>query len=634
MVPGLVAVGVLADEAGDVRGGVFALHVVRRLEEAVQLRKHRLAGTEQVLEALHVLRDEPDVLPAGALGVVGGLVAGVDRVERLGEGAVDLAAAHELQVRIPEMAVGVAAVAIDDGRGLVAEELGGVRQGAVRDGVFHVVGDGLGVEVGRDVAVFHPQVLTAVGPGGGVGHRGDHLLLGEAGLEALDDVVGEGDEARVAHHAVRLVAHQVPHRQVALLLEDVVEGGGDVVAAVRVDEGHQRHLGAVGVPEGEGGVVPEVALPDDIVGAAVLAVHVVEDGRSDHRVVHRGIEDGLGVGIRAGDGDAAQFLVPGRPRGGLRGLEVPAGEFRGHVGLGAFDGNGGEGDLHEHLRPFLDLAQVVVAVDGLAGASALAVVVRVLRDGEFHGRLGEFGPEEDLLVLGPSRREAVSAEGLHVAGVVLDDLEAGVGDVIPAAAVLQVEDEVRVVRGREGIAVEAHTGGGGHFRRDAVALQGNAVIAGFADFLRAVRIGPGAGLRVFLRSAGGRGGAGRRHHRDVEQVADACAAEVRMAEADDGPVAVVVAGAPVPALRDAGRAQLHEAEGHVGAHEHVPVATRPDLRVHEGGIVFRGRGFRVAGGQQKGRCGKKNSAEFHFNVVYLVNIRIICHFSIHRRLNR
>ena len=56
VVPGLVAVGVLADEAGDVRGGVLALHVVRRLEEAVQLREHRLPGAEQVLEALDVLR--------------------------------------------------------------------------------------------------------------------------------------------------------------------------------------------------------------------------------------------------------------------------------------------------------------------------------------------------------------------------------------------------------------------------------------------------------------------------------------------------------------------------------------------------------------------------------------------------
>ena len=135
-------------------------------------------------------------------------MAGVDRVEGLGEGAVDLAAAHELQVRIPEMAVGVAAVAVDGGRGLVAEELGGVRQGAVRNGVFHVVGDGFPVQVGRDVAIFHPQVLTTVRSGGGLGHGGDHLLLGEAGLEALDDVVGEGDEARVAHHAVRLVARR------------------------------------------------------------------------------------------------------------------------------------------------------------------------------------------------------------------------------------------------------------------------------------------------------------------------------------------------------------------------------------------------------------------------------------------
>ena len=220
-----------------------------------------------------------------------------------------------------------------------------------------------------------------------------------------------------------------------------------------------------------------------------------------------------------------------------------------------------------------------------------------------------------------------------MAGVVLDDLEAGVGDVIPAAAVLQVEDQVRVVRGRESVAVEAHAGGRGHFRRDAVALQGDAVVAGLADFLGAVCVGPGAGLRVVLRAAGGRGGTGRRHHRDVEQVADAGAAEVRMAEADNGAVAVMVAGAPVPTLRDAGRTELDQSEGHVGAHEYVPVATRSDFRVHIGGIVFGGR-FSAAGGQENGRSDKENSAEFHFNVVYLVKIRIICHFSIQRRLKR
>ncbi len=331
-------------------------------------------------------------------------------------------------------------------------------------------------------------------------------------------------------------------------------------------------------------------------------------------MVQGGVEDGLRVRIVAGDGDAAQFLVPGLAGVGLHGFEVPAGEFRGHVGLRTLDGNGGEGDLHEHLGAFPHGAEVVVAVDGLAGAAALAVVIRVLSNGELDGRAGELGPEEHLLVPGPSGGEPVAAEGLHVAFGILDDLETGIGHIVPAAAVLQVEDEVGVLRGGEGIAVEAHAGGGGHFRQDAVPFQGDAVVAGFADLLRAVRIGPGAGLRVFFRSACGDGRAGRRHHRDVEQVTDAGTAEVRVAESDDGAVAVVVAGAPVPGLRDAGRAQLDEAEGHVCAHEHVTVSAGADLGIYVGRVVF-GRGGRGAG--DKGGCsrGKKKCVEFHVHAV-------------------
>ena len=224
--------------------------MVRRFEQAVQLGEGGFTGTEQLHQAVHVVRDQPDVLPAGSFGVVGRLVAGVDWVEGFGEGTVDLAAAHELKLGIPVMAVGAAPVAIDGRYRVVAQEGGGVGQGSVGDGVFHVVGHRLGVQVGRDETVFHPKVLAAVVPGGGHRHRIDHLILREPGVKSLDDVVGEGDESRIAHHAVGLIAHQVPHGQFALLLKDVQESLSDIPLLLAMDERLQRMRGTVGVPKG------------------------------------------------------------------------------------------------------------------------------------------------------------------------------------------------------------------------------------------------------------------------------------------------------------------------------------------------------------------------------------------------
>ena len=370
-----------------------------------------------------------------------------------------------------------------------------------------------------------------------------------------------------------------------------------------MDEGHQRHGGAVGVPKGEGGVVLEVSLTDHVVGTAVPAVHVVVLAGSHHGVVEGGIEDRALVGIVGFDFHLAQFAVPGGAGGGLDGLEVPAGEFGGHVGLGSFHRDGGEGHLHQHLISFGRLADVIAAVDGLAGSAALAVVGGILADGETRGGAGEFGPEENLLVLGPAAGEAPAAQGGHLAFLVFHHFEAGVLHVVPAAAVLQVEDEGALLMGGESVAVEAHAGGGGHLRPDSVTDKGNAVVAGFGDFLAAVCIAPGAASGLVLTAALGCGEAGDRHHGHVKEVADAGSGKVRMAEADDGVVTVMVTGAPVPALRDAGRAQLHEAEGHVGPYENVAVAAGSNFGIHIGSVVF--RGHRSAAGSHHGRRGNK-----------------------------
>ena len=78
-----------------------------------------------------------------------------------------------------------------------------------------------------------------------------------------------------------------------------------------------------------------------------------------------------------------------------------------------------------------------------------------------------------------------------------------------------------------------------------------------------------------------------RQQRDVAQVADARAAQVLVAKADEHTVAVMVARAPVPASCGLSRSQLHVAKRYIGAKKDMPMPTGADARVHikRGGVV-------------------------------------------------
>ena len=119
--------------------------------------------------------------------------------------------------------------------------------------------------------------------------------------------------------------------------------------------------------------------------------------------------------------------------------------------------------------------------------------------------------------------------------------------------------------------MESHAVGRRHFGIDAVAGQEYLVVSGPCGFFRPVGIGPESGGRIVLPSAGVFHLAGNGHDGDVEEVADTGAAKVGVGESDDGGVRFMVAGAPVPALGDAGRAQLDHTVGDIGSYEHVAV---------------------------------------------------------------
>lgn len=132
---------------------------------------------------------------------------------------------------------------------LIVHELGSLCHGAVSDGVLHVVSHGLvEVLVGRDETVFHTKVLTSVRTHLGIFQCLVGQLLVEA-LEALYQDVGQCYDARIAHHAVSLIAPQMPYRKLALLLVDAYHRVGDIIDLLRMDDRHQRNGCAVGVPQ-------------------------------------------------------------------------------------------------------------------------------------------------------------------------------------------------------------------------------------------------------------------------------------------------------------------------------------------------------------------------------------------------
>ena len=453
----------------------------------------------------------------------------------------------------------------------LAQRLGGTRRRAVGQSVLHVIGYGLVEHLARDVAVLHAQAVAPVGVHGRLTDRLEGLFAVEA-PDALHDGVRHRYDARVAHHAVGLVAPQMPHRKAALLVGDMQHRLHDVGHLLGMQHRHQRHRRPVGVPQREGRIVREIGVAvDRMVRTVVVAVHVAEERRGDHRMVKGRIENPAGRLVRSLDLHLRQFIVP-RLVGGLRRcVEIPSGEFRRKVFPSALHAYGRKGYFHEHL---------------LAVRRAERCPGVVIADGfEFFEGFRELRDEVDPLVFGPARRVTPAR---HRPVALLCEMR--LRGLVPAAAVLQIEDHGCGVRRRERVAVESHARRGGHLGRNAVAHKRNRVITGFRDLPRTVGIGPKTRCRIILRAPGVGHLARDGHDRHVEQIADARAAQMRVREADHRRIARMVARAPVPRLRNARRTHLHQAEGDVGSHEDVPVAACADLRIDMARVILlRGR---------------------------------------------
>ena len=516
------------------------------------------------------MRHEEGVLPTISLDVVGEVV-GRERVQRLAELAGQRAPAKEAARGVVVTLVGTAAPLKPVGNGGVPEGAGDLRDGRVRYRILERLRQApvLGTPVERDEAPAAVRVQPALRQL----RAPEHRLIGGGRVVgiAFQHQVPQRDHARVSDHAVRLVGVQVPHRQFALAAVDVEICVRNRARERRVDQRHQRLLGAVGVPEREDRVLGEVRAVNQPVRAAILPVHVAEQRGEDQRMVERGVEDAFLTGVQRLDPDRAEGVVPLSVRSSGRAVEVPAGQLFAHVHPRPLAAHGGQRYLHP---------------DGLRAAERelehgrLPVVFQLL-DLLRGDRLAQLGREIPAVVARPALR---TAEALDVRGV--QHRQPAVHAAVPADSGLQVQQDRSLAAG-ERILMQPHPLGRGKAGANAVVRKGNRVFAR-PDLLERMvqpRIDMAYAVLLLVHPALGafraRGVEG--HQEDVAAIADSRAGKVRVAEAYDQSVRAVIPGAPVPRIVDLLRPERHHPPRHARPHEHVPVPSAADPRIDFGG---------------------------------------------------
>ena len=290
MVARLVAMGVHADKAGHV-GLVAAAHGVVAFKEAVEELDCLVFAANKFHPGKEVVRHVCAVLPRVGLGIV---VVDLRGVEGRHPAAVALGVGKA--VAVDDVLPALAAYPVGAGRGCVASHLGHLGDAPVIVSILEGLADALVVNLGAEVSLGS---VGAVGLGTVAGrhHSIEQLLGGIARQRAI--LLGQMDiglehhrHSVVPYHAVRLVAGQLPHGQLAALLE-IFHGGVDKVdRAFRFNLRQQRVQGTVGVPKREDGVdfaagVDGVNL---VVSTAVATISIAPEVGRGHAMVQGGVE--------------------------------------------------------------------------------------------------------------------------------------------------------------------------------------------------------------------------------------------------------------------------------------------------------------------------------------------------------
>jgi hypothetical protein len=327
---------------------------------------------------------------------------------------------------------------------------------------------------------------------------------------------------------------------------------------------------------------------DLAIGPPVAAVHVLEEDGSQAGAIEGRVE---GAALRLGatlHENLPELQLPGPPGFFPDQVEIPVGSLclqvrQGsrlvHVGeahlqeerlTGGHGVEGEEGPDGQGRGPHVSGGELVAREDAQSrGGVRQPQVADGTREG--HG-------EEDPLIPGPPPGETVPR---HQG--VAHHPDAGLDRGVPVDGVAQVQEEGRLFRFREGVPMHPHPCGGGELRPDLLVQEVHGVVSG-GGFLP-VMGEAGAGGPVPTVSDGDVQGnvVAHGHHQDVQEVPDAGAAQVGVAESHQEAVLPVVARDPVPPLLALVRAQLHHPPRDGGPGVDVAVAPGADEGVHVAG---------------------------------------------------
>ena len=153
-----------------------------------------------------------------------------------------------------------------------------------------------------------------------------------------------------------------------------------------------------------------------------------------------------------------------------------------------------------------------------------------------------------------------------------------------ADTLLEVYQQTCLLVFGEGVVMHTHALRCRQLSADTV-IQQQRVVSWAHSLVLVPIVGGACALYVVLFATGGTHRAGERHKKDITKVGTTRAAKVCMAEANQYTVGIMISRAPVPALMNVCRSELHSPERDACSDKHVSVFTRPDVRVYIRDVV-------------------------------------------------
>ena len=354
---------------------------------------------------------------------------------------------------------------------VIAKDFGRRCYGGIRYGIFHIVCYRFKHLVTRNIAVFHPKVLTSVRSESRILHGFKRKVMVKT-AKTLDHSIRDRDYPRITDHAVSLATPQMPYRKFALLLIYFQHCVYHVRHPVLMYDGHKGHCCTVSVPEGKCSIVSEIfCFMYLMIGSVIASVHITEKRRGYHGMIQCSIEYSPRGFILSPDPYFRKFVVPRPVRNIRHSIEIPARKFCRQILPRPFYADRRQSHFQKNRFVFFRAER------------SPSVHIIPSMHGKTVERLGKFCDEIHSLVSGPAFRPAASLDA-----VVSDRCHLRLYRLVPAAAVLQIENYGCIIGLRECVSVESDPCRSRKLRSDVITEKRDTVISRTADFLRPVRV--------------------------------------------------------------------------------------------------------------------------------------------------